>query len=91
VFVAHLVVARSGVVPEAVTDSVSVPVAGSGLVSVLRSVFNRTPERTPCRVLHRRPRWLSALSACPATDPAWSRVSPLGLAFPTGGEVVAGG
>lgn len=53
-FVAHLVVARSGLVPVAVTDSVSVPVAGSGLVSALRSVFNRTPERTPCRVLHRR-------------------------------------
>lgn len=90
-FVVHLVVARSGVVPVAVADSVSVPVAGSGLVSVLRSVFNRTPRRTPCSVLHRWSGRLSVLLACPATDPAWSRVSPPGAGIPTGGEVVAGG
>ncbi len=90
-FFVHLVSVRSGLVPVAAADSVSVPVAGSGLVSVLWSVFNRTPERTPRRVLHRRSRWLSALLACPATDLHGLGSLPLGLAFPTGGEVVAGG
>lgn len=82
VFVVYLVSVRSGSVPVAVTDSVLVPVAGSGLASVLRSVFNRTPERTPCSVSHRWSGRLSALLACPAIDPAWSRVSPPGAGIP---------
>lgn len=90
-FVVYLVSVRSGSVPVVVTDSVSVPVAGSGLVSVLRSVFNRTPERTPCSVSHCRSGRLSVLSACPATDPAWSRVSPPGAGIPFRRGVVAGG
>lgn len=81
-FVVHSVSVRFGSVPVAVTDPVSVPVAGPGLASVLRSVFDQTPERTPCRVSHRWSGRLSALLACPATDPAWSRVSPPGAGIP---------
>jgi hypothetical protein len=64
--------------PVAVTVSGLTPVPGSGLPSGLRSVFGRTPGRTPGSFSHRRSTGLSVVAGCPATDLSWSRVSPPG-------------
>ena len=66
----------SSACPPASPVRVSVP--RSVLWSALTSVFSRTPEPTPDSLSHRRSHHLSRPPACPATDPAWSRVSPPG-------------
>ncbi|WP_275408983.1 replication-relaxation family protein [Paractinoplanes brasiliensis] len=64
------------------TDPGLTPVRESCLPSALTSVFSRTPGPTSPLFSQRRSHRLSASSACPPTDPAWSRVSPPGTTSP---------